>query len=420
MTNARTPGDGTPSGHGTSGPLAGLVVADLSRVLAGPYCTMLLGDLGATVIKVESRAGDETRSWSPPEYEGESTYFLSVNRNKRSVVLDFTDPDDLAVARQLLDRADVVVENFKPGGLDRFGLDYDAVRVGNPAVVYASISGFGDAGGAGLPGYDLLVQALSGMIDLTGSPDGEGFRSGVAVFDVMTGLHASTGVLAALHHRDRTGEGQRLHLNLMTSALSGMVNQTGGYVLSGRVPQRLGNDHPSIYPYAPFPTRDGEIVLTIGNDQQFRKLCAVLGVGDLPDDPRFASNTARSESREELRAVLVGLLAGRSADEWFDRLSREGVPCAPILDVAGGIAFAERIGLDPVVEVGGPERRIRGVRHPVGFSRTPPTYEVAPPRLDADGDAVRRWLADGLSRRLRERAQDTFTDEHGFASTITG
>lgn len=393
MTNTKTPGGAPPFQGPSSGPLAGLVVADLGRVLAGPYCTMLLGDLGATVIKVESRTGDETRSWSPPQYEGESTYFLSVNRNKKSVVLDFDEPDDLELGRRLLARSDIVIENFKPGGLSRFGLDYDDVRIANPDVIYASISGFGELGGAGLPGYDLLVQALSGMMDLTGSPESEGYRAGVAVFDVITGLHALSGILAALHHRDRTGEGQHLTLNLMASALSGMVNQTGGYVLSGQVPQRLGNDHPSIYPYAPFPTLEGDIVLTIGNDQQFRLLCAALDLVALPDDPRFASNTSRSENREHLRPLLTERLSTRSASDWFEELSAKRVPCAPKLDVAGGIDFARRIGLDPVVDVGGVGRHMAGIRHPVSFSRTPASYDVAPPVLDSSGDEVRSWLS---------------------------
>jgi crotonobetainyl-CoA:carnitine CoA-transferase CaiB-like acyl-CoA transferase len=392
MTNSAPQSHVPPFAGHTAGPLSGLVIADLGRVLAGPYCTMLLGDMGATVIKVESPMGDETRSWAPPRYEDESTYFLSVNRNKRSVVLDFGDPDDLVLVKRLLDRADIVTENFKPGGLARFGLDYDSVSATNPGVIFASISGFGEGGGAGLPGYDLLVQALSGMMDLTGSPDTEGYRAGVAVFDVITGLHTTIGILAALHDRDLTGEGQHLQLNLMASALSGMVNQTGGYVLSGSVPRRLGNDHPSIYPYAPFPTAEGDIVLSIGNDAQFRVLCLALGLDGIPDDPRFASNTSRSEHRSELRPLLVDRLAARTAQEWFDELSLLKVPCAPILDVAGGIAFAERIGLDPVVTVGVGDRQMKGIRHPVTFSRTPAAYDLEPPLLDGNRDEVRRWL----------------------------
>ncbi|MBA4101336.1 MAG: carnitine dehydratase, partial [Arthrobacter sp.] len=262
-------------GRNASGPLAGIVIADFSRVLAGPYCTMLLADMGATVIKVESPSGDETRAWKPPVFDGQSTYYLSINRNKRSIALDFGDPDDIDTARNIAAGADVVIENFKPGGLDRFGLDYASITERNPAVVYASITGFGAAGGAALPGYDLLVQAMSGLMSLTGDPEFPAYRSGVAVFDVITGLHAAIGVLSALHERSQSGRGQRIEVNLMSSALSGMVNQTGGYLLSGNVPTRMGNEHPSIYPYEPLPTADGEIVLAIGNDRQFRTLCNV-------------------------------------------------------------------------------------------------------------------------------------------------
>lgn len=403
MTNSMTERGASPFDRKTGGPLEGILIADFGRVLAGPYCTMLLADLGATVIKVESLLGDESRGWGPPRYKGESAYYLSVNRNKQSIALNFSDPEDLKVARELAARADIVAENFKPGGLAKFGLDYESVRDENPGVIYASVSGFGTAGGAGLPGYDLLVQALSGMMSVTGSPEGDGFRSGVAIFDVMTGLHATTGILAALHHRDRTGEGQLLELNLMASALSGMVNQTGGYALTGQVPTRLGNDHPSIYPYAPFPTAEGEIVLALGNDGQFRTLCRELDLEGLASDSRFATNVARSEHRDALREKLVERLSEKNANDWFESLSAVGLPCAPILDVGEGIAFAEKIGLDPVVEVGRGDRRMRGIRHPVTFSRTPASYDLAAPELDADGTAVRAWLAERASARVDNR-----------------
>ena len=227
-------------GRDASGPLAGIVIADFSRVLAGPYCTMLLADMGATVMKVESPSGDETREWKPPVFEGQSTYYLSINRNKGSIALDFGDPDDVETAHDIAGRADVVVENFKPGGLDRFGLDYALVAESNPAVIYASITGFGTAGGAALPGYDLLVQAMSGLMSLTGDPDIPAYRSGVAVFDVITGLHAAIGFCPRSRSGSRSGRGQRIEVNLMSSALSGMVNQTAGFLLSGNVPTRHG------------------------------------------------------------------------------------------------------------------------------------------------------------------------------------
>lgn len=375
-----------------TGPLAGIVVADFSRVLAGPYGTMLLADMGATVIKVEGPAGDETRAWKPPVRDGESTYYMSINRNKRAISLDFADEQDLATARRLALGADAVVENFKPGGLTRFGLDYESIAADNPAVVYASITGFGTAGGATLPGYDLLVQAMSGLMSLTGSPETPAFRSGVAVFDVMTGLHAAIGVLAALHERERSGKGQLVEVNLMTSALSGMVNQTAGYLLSGKVPSRMGNEHPSIYPYEPLPTKDGEIVLAIGNDRQFRALCGVLEAPALADDPRFATAPDRSHNRTELRPLLQNLLSARGAAEWFDILTEARIPCAPINDVGAGLEFAQRLGLDPVVDVGADGATLPGIRNPIGFSATPASYDVVPPALDADRDAVLAWL----------------------------
>jgi crotonobetainyl-CoA:carnitine CoA-transferase CaiB-like acyl-CoA transferase len=379
-------------GRDASGPLAGIVIADFSRVLAGPYCTMLLADMGATVIKVESPSGDETREWKPPVFEGQSTYYLSINRNKRSIALDFGAAGDIETARDIAASADVVIENFKPGGLDRFGLDYASIAELNPAVIYASITGFGTAGGAALPGYDLLVQAMSGLMSLTGDPEFPGYRSGVAVFDVITGLHAAIGVLSALHERSHSGRGQRIEVNLMSSALSGMVNQTAGFLLSGNVPTRMGNEHPSIYPYEPLPTADGEIVLAIGNDRQFRTLCGVMGAPHLATDPRFGTPPGRSHNRAALRPLLVDLLATRPASDWFDIFTQAGLPCAPINDVRGGIEFAERIGLEPVVQVGAGEGAIPGVRNPITFSETPASYDLVPPGIDADRGDILGWL----------------------------
>ncbi|MCG2624482.1 CoA transferase [Arthrobacter sp. I2-34] len=379
-------------GRNASGPLAGIVVADFSRVLAGPYCTMLLADMGATVIKVESPSGDETRAWKPPVFEGQSTYYLSINRNKRSIALDFSDPGDLETARTIAAGADVVVENFKPGGLERFGLDYASVAEQNPAVLYASITGFGSAGGAALPGYDLLVQAMSGLMSLTGDPESPAYRSGVAVFDVMTGLHAAIGVLAALHERAQSGRGQRIEVNLMSSALSGMVNQTAGFLLSGKVPTRMGNEHPSIYPYEPLATADGDIVLAIGNDRQFRTLCEVLEANELAADPRFSTAPDRSLNRAALRPILQELLAARPAPEWFDIFTEARLPCAPINDVRGGIEFAQRLGLEPVVAVGDGDTALPGIRNPISFSSTPASYDLVPPGIDADRDDILAWL----------------------------
>src|SRR3954453_17194099 len=313
-----------------TGPLAGLLVADFSRILAGPYATMLLADLGAEVVKVEGPRGDDTRTWQPPVRDGVSTYYLGVNRNKRSVALDLTDPDDAAAAQELARRADVLVENFKPGGLARFGLDYAAVSAGNPGVVYASISGFGSGPkGAALPGYDLIVQAISGLMSLTGAPDGEPFRAGISVFDVMAGLHATIGVVAALNARHQTGRGQHAEVNLLSSALSGLVNQSSAYVAGGVVPFRMGNSPPSLFPYEPLPCADGDLIITAGNDGQFRPLCQVLGVPELADDPRFDRNEKRTANRAELRPLLVERLSTRSKQDWFTEIIAAGVPCGP-------------------------------------------------------------------------------------------
>ncbi|MCW2935519.1 MAG: putative acyl-CoA transferase/carnitine dehydratase [Actinomycetia bacterium] len=382
------------SDAGRPGPLSGLLVADFSRVLAGPYCTMLLADLGADVIKVESPGGDDTRSWVPPVTEdGVSTYFLAINRNKRSVALDLKDDHDAAMARALATKADIFVQNFKPGGLRRYGLDYASVSSQNPGVIYASISGFGESeGGRQLPGYDLMVQAISGMMSLTGDSDGPPYRAGISVFDVIAGLHSAIAILAALNHRNATGEGQHLEAALLASALSGMVNQTSAYVAAGTVPFRMGNSHPSLFPYEPLPTADRDMIITAGNDVQFRKLCEVIGAAELADDPLYATNPGRTANRETLRPLLAARLAAKPAAEWFTLLIAVGVPCGPINTVDAGVAFAEEIGLNPVVTVGTGEAARPGVRHPVNFSKTPASYPLAPPELDEHGDDIRAWL----------------------------
>ncbi len=375
------------------GPLEGLLVADFSRVLAGPYCTMLLGDMGATVIKVESPAGDDTRNWLPPERAGVATYYMAINRNKRSVTLDFNDAGDLRLAQELAARADIFIENFKPGGLKRFELDYEAVQQRNAGIIYASISGFGTAQGASLPGYDLIVQAMSGLMSLTGDADGPAYRSGISVFDVMAGLHTTIGILAALNHRTSTGEGQHVEVSLFASALSGMVNQTTAYVAGGVVPHRMGNAHPSLFPYEALPTADVDMIIAAGNNGQFSKLCEVLGLPELPQDARFANTKDRTRNREALRPLLVERLRTRTANEWFRRLSAVGVPCGPINSVEGGITFARDIGLNPVVEVGSEEEAVPLIRHPITFSLTPARHTLPPPALGQDSEQIRAWLS---------------------------
>ncbi|MFZ2526991.1 MAG: CoA transferase [Rhodococcus sp. (in: high G+C Gram-positive bacteria)] len=371
-----------------------LLIADFGRVLAGPYATMLLADLGADVVKIErAGVGDDTRQWGPPWVGDESTYFQSVNRNKRSVAWDLRDPADLDQARELVARADVVVENFLPGRMDRLGLGYDAMREINPDVVYCSVTGFG--GENNLPGYDLLVQAVGGLMSITGPEPGVPTKVGVAVVDIITGLHAAVGILAALRHRDRSGEGQRVEVNLLSSLLSALANQTSGYVGAGVVPQAMGNQHPSIAPYEVFQTGDRPLVLAVGNNRQFGSLVQVLGVPELADDERYATNTQRVANREQLVRDITAALCAGSADEWFEKLTAHAVPCGPLNDIADAVALAERLGLTPVVEIDDPRRDgpVRQVANPIRLSATPPSYRSAPPWLGEDAPAVSTRLS---------------------------
>ncbi|MFD7292025.1 CaiB/BaiF CoA transferase family protein [Streptomyces sp. NPDC059897] len=380
------------------GALAGLVVADFGRVLAAPYLTMLLADLGAEVIKVERPgAGDETRSWGPPFADGEATYFLGVNRNKRSVALDLTEDSGREAARAIAARADVLVENFRPGTMDKLGLGYEELSTLNPGLVYCSVTGFGTAEGAALPGYDLLVQAMGGLMSVTGEPGGQGTKAGVALVDVITGMHAGLGVMAALRHRERTGEGQKVEVSLLTSLLSALTNQASAHVAGGVVPRAMGNKHPSIAPYEVVDAKDRPLALAVGNDRQFGALCAELGVPALAEDPRFASNTARVAHRDELLAELTERLRERGADEWFETLTAVGVPCGPINDLGEAFAFAERLGLDPRVHIDDPNREAPAaqVANPIRLSAAPAAYVTAPPRL---GEHTEQILAElGLS-----------------------
>jgi len=364
-----------------SGALDGVVVADFSRVLAGPYATMLLADLGAEVLKVERPgSGDDTRHWGPPyAADGQATYFSGVNRNKTTLWLDLATPEGRAEARDLALRADVVVENFKPGGLDRMGLGYAALSAENPRTVVCSISGFGSGAGAGLPGYDLLVQAMGGLMSVTGPGAGHPTKVGVALVDVVTGLHAVYGILAALRHRDRTGEGQHVEVNLLSSLLSALVNQASSYVAGDVVPGILGNDHPSITPYGVYATGDRPLVLAVGNNGQFRALCSVLGAEHLGADERFATNPARVAHRAELRALLEAALAADGATSWHSALTAAGVPCGPINDIAGAFELATSLGLEPVVAV--PGSAVPQVANPLRLSATPPTYRTPPPPM---------------------------------------
>ncbi len=376
-------------------PLDGIVVADFSRVLAGPLAASTLADLGARVIKVERPdVGDDTRSWGPPWTSDGAAYFHSANRNKESLALDLTDEVDRGVARQLAARADVFIENFRTGALDRFGLGYEQVRADNPGIVYCSITGFGSGPGAELPGYDFLVQALGGLMSITGASDdrgGEPTKVGVALVDVLASKDATTGILAALLQRGTSATGQHVEVNLLSSLLAGLVNQASSYLATGKAPSRMGNAHPSIAPYELLTCRDGALAIACGNDGQFRKLAVVLGEERLADDPRFATNGARVQNRSEMAHALERLLAADTVDEWAARLSAAGVPAGKVGTVADGFSLAETLGLRPLVEVGGglPAQ----VRNPIAFSDTPITDYAPPPRLGQHSDDLRRWLS---------------------------
>ena len=360
------------------GALDGVVIADFSRVLAGPYATMLLADLGAEVVKIERPGtGDDTRAWGPPWRGEQSTYFGSVNRNKGSVVVDLSTDSGRQLAREMATQADVLVENFKPGAFERLGLGYDELAAANPGLVYCSITGFGTEGGAELPGYDLLVQAVGGLMSVTGMSEDEPTKVGVALVDVITGLHATVGILAALHERSSSGRGQRVEVNLLSSLLSGMVNQSAGFAAADFVPRIMGNRHPSIAPYESYPTADAPLVIAVGNDRQFRACATVLGCPEWADDPRFASNPSRVRHREELYDVMCERLALFGAQQWFERLSDVGVPAGPINDIAGAFELAERLGLHPVVDVEGEPT----VANPIRMGRTPVSYRSSPPDL---------------------------------------
>jgi crotonobetainyl-CoA:carnitine CoA-transferase CaiB-like acyl-CoA transferase len=368
----------------TPAALANLRILDFSRVLAGPFATMMLADLGASVTKVERPGvGDETRGWGPPfDDRGDATYFQAVNRNKRSIALDLATDEGLRHARELARHADVLVENFRPGVMDRLGLGYERLRDENPSLVYCSITAFGRGEGAELPGYDLLVQALGGLMSITGSADGEPQKVGVALVDVLAGAFAAVGILAALRHRDETGEGQLVAVDLLSSLLSSLVNQGSAYTIAGVIPDRLGNAHPSIAPYELFQTGDGELVLAVGNDRQFGALCAVLGAQELASDARFSSNADRVGNRVDLRRQLEERLAGQPAREWAEALTAARVPAGIVNDVGAAFEFARSLGLEPVVAVPREDgSEVRLTRNPLELSRTPPTYRSGPPGL---------------------------------------
>jgi len=371
----------------SAGALGPLKILDLSRVLAGPLATMMLADFGAEVTKIERPGGgDETRAWGPPYDErGAATYFQSVNRNKESVVIDMSTEEGVAELRRRAREADVLVENFRPGLLASKGLGHETLRAENPRLVYCSITGFGSGGGAELPGYDLLIQALGGLMSVTGEPDGEPMKVGVALVDVLAGLYATIGILVALRAREATGEGQLVEVDLLSALLASLVNQGSAYTVGGVVPARLGNRHPSISPYEVYATAAGELVLAVGNDRQFAALCEELGAPGLASDPRFATNPARVEHREALGVELERLLAARPAAAWAEALLARRVPAGQVNDLGAAFAFAERLGLDPTVAIPREDgSTVSLTRNPIRLSATPATYRSAPPDLPED------------------------------------
>lgn len=384
-----------------TGPLAGIRVADFSRVLAGPHATMILADLGADVIKIESLDGDGTRQWSPPvNAVGQSTYFAGVNRGKRSVALDLRAPEGIARARELAATADVVIENFKPGTMEKFGLGYEAVSAENPGVVYCSISGFGDAAGKDLPGYDLLVQAVGGLMSITGAADeagGEPTKVGVALVDILTGLNSVIGIQAALRAREvgEAGRGQHVKVTLLGSLLSALANQASSTLETGKSPGRMGNAHPSIAPYETFVAADQQVALAVGTDGQFRRLCEVIGAPEMADDERFANNPARVAHRVELRAAIDERLRAKPAAEWIDELTAANIPAGRVNNIAQAIDLAESLGLGMVAETpslaaDGSTQVLRSIATPISFSETPARYGAPPPELDQHRGAA--WL----------------------------
>ena len=389
------------------GALQHVKVLDLSRVLAGPWAAQTLGDLGAEVIKVERPgSGDDTRAWGPPYVTdpsgaptGESAYYMCTNRNKQSVTIDFTRPEGQELVRRLAQQCDVLVENFKTGGLAQYGLDYAALSALNPRLVYCSVTGFGQSGPyAHRAGYDFLIQGMGGLMSVTGRSDAEEGagpqKVGVALTDVMTGLHAAIGILAALQHRDRTGQGQHIDLALLDVQVAALANQAGNYLISGKVPGRMGNAHPNIVPYQDFPTADGDVILAIGNDGQFARFCEVAGRTEWASDPRFATNAARVAHRATLIPLLRQTTVLRTTREWVAALESRAVPCGPINRLDEVFADPQVVARGLRVELPHPlAGTVPGVANPVRLSATPVVYRAAPPVLGQHTDEV---LADWL------------------------
>jgi len=374
-------------------PLNGIRVLDLSRVLAGPYCTMVLGDLGADVIKVESPEGDETRAWGPPFAEGESAYYLCVNRNKRSIVVDFKTAEGRDILSRLIRQSDILVENFRPGSLARFSLDFESASALNPNLIYCSITGFGQTGPLrDKPGYDFMIQALGGLMSITGEPDGEPMKVGVAVADLFAGQNAVIAILAALQARIHTGKGQHIDISLFDSQLSMLANVASNYLVSGDLPKRYGNAHANIVPYQSFKASDGWFVIAVGNDKQFTKMCEVIGKSELVNDVRFATNSARVENRDELIPILKPIFLTKTVNEWLSLIGDE-FPCGAINNLDGAFSMSQVEEREMLIHMEHSEiGDLRLVGSPLKFSDTPVGYKLPPPRLGEHTEEVLREL----------------------------
>ncbi len=409
---ARNGPDGNPGGGSSAGPLAGLTVFDLTRVLAGPTCVQMLGDMGADVIKIErSGSGDDTRGFAPPYMPGtrESAYFVGVNRNKRSVTLDIATAEGQALALRLIAQCDILVENFKVGALARYGLGYEQLHARFPGLIYCSITGFGQTGPyAPRPGYDSLIQAMGGVMSLTGEPDGLPQKVGIPIADVFAGLYGCIGVLAALRHREATGQGQQVDIGMLDTHVAWLANQGMSYLATGEDPPRLGNAHPSIVPYQVFPTEDGFVVVSVGNDPTFRRFCEAFGLSGLLEDPRFATNAGRVANRELVVSTLLPLLKSHPTAWWVERLEGLKIACGPINTLSQVFADPQVAARGAVVQMAHPAtpEGVKVIANPVRLSESPASYRLPPPMLGEHTDSVlteRLGLTAAELAGLRER-----------------
>ena len=385
-------------------PLSDLTVLDLSRVLAGPYCSMMLGDLGADVIKVERpELGDDTRHWDPPSAGGEAAYYLCVNRNKRSLTVNLKEAEGREIIRELARKSDILIENYKVGTLDKMGLGYEEIKKINPGIIYCSITGFGQNGPyKDKPGYDFMIQGMGGIMSFTGDPEGPPMKVGVAIVDITAGLFASSAILAALRHREKTGVGQFIDIALLDSVVAWLANVGSNYLISGQLPRRFGNAHPNIVPYEPFMAGDGVyIALAVGNDPQWRKLCKLAGIEELAEDPRFATNAARVNHREDLIPIIQKKMLDRPAEEWLQVLDENKIPCGPINTLDKVFSDPQVLAREMVADVPHPTAEsFKMVASPMKFTETPCEITRHPPLLGEHTDEVLKEMLDFDEERI--------------------